>query len=46
MEILLNKEELGELEFYFINKNFWWFRFFLIRLCCRKIWKMDQNEVI
>jgi len=28
-----------------INKNFWWSCFFLIRLGCREIWKMDQNEV-
>jgi len=28
------KGELGELEF--INKNFWWSRFFLIHLGCRK----------
>jgi len=39
------KRELGELQIYFkkiplqlyINKNFWWFRFFLIRLGCREI---------
>jgi len=44
------KEKQGELEFTLerypcINKNFWWSRFFLIRFDCRKIWKMDQNEV-
>jgi len=44
------KGKLGELEFYFrkvlcINKNFWWSLFFLIRLGCREIRKMDQNEV-
>jgi len=44
------KGELGELEFYFrkmtfSNKNLWWSLFFLIRLGCREIWKMDQTEV-
>jgi len=27
-----------------INKNFWWFRFFQIRLTCWEIWKNVQNE--
>jgi len=27
-----------------MNKNFWWFRFFLIRLGCREIFKNVQNE--
>jgi len=26
-----------------MNKDFWWFRFFLIRLSCREIWNV-QNE--
>jgi len=46
----LYKGELGELEFCFRKiplhqQNFWWTRFFLIRLGCRDIWKMDQNDV-
>jgi len=28
-----------------MNKNFWWSPFFLIRLGCRKIWKIEHNEV-
>jgi len=44
MRKIIIKGELGEfycrftLERYpYINKNFWWFRFFLIRLGCREI---------
>jgi len=43
------KGELGEFRFTLerypcINKYFWWFQFFLIRLGCRDIWKNVQSE--
>jgi len=41
--------ELEELQIYFRKtplhqQNFWWSRFFLIRLGCREIWKNVENE--